>query len=123
MFNNRQVSHILPYDAPQTNEADTEKFMENRKRISISGVQEKLSLLLEKNKLRWAAEGEQGTYMLKPIPGDLKKVDQVPANEHLTMQIAGRVFGFNTAENGMIFFKNGSPAYITKRFGKTGLKV
>src|SRR5690606_26432601 len=93
-----------------------EQFMENRKRISISGVQEKLSLLLEKNILRLTKEGEQGTYILKPVPGDLKKVDQVPANEHLTMQIAKQVYRLNTAENAMIFFKNGSPAYITKRF-------
>ena len=116
MFNNKKVSHILPYDAPQTNEVDAEKFMENRKRISISGVQEKMSLLLSKNILRLTENGEQGTYILKPIPRDLKKVDQVPANEHLTMQIASKVFGINTAQNAMIFFKNGSPAYITKRF-------
>jgi serine/threonine-protein kinase HipA len=116
MFNNKKVSHILPYDAPQANEVDAEKFMENRKRISISGVQEKMSLLLSKNILRLTENGEQGTYILKPIPRDLKKVDQVPANEHLTMQIASKVFGINTAQNAMIFFKNGSPAYITKRF-------
>jgi serine/threonine-protein kinase HipA len=116
MFNNKNVSHILPYDAPQVNEVDTEKFMENRKRISISGVQEKMSLLLNKNILRLTENGEQGTYILKPIPRDLKKIDQVPANEHLTMQIATQVFGINTAQNAMIFFKNGSPAYITKRF-------
>ena len=115
MFDNKQVSHILPYDAPQVNEEDAEKFMENRKRISISGVQEKMSLLLSKNKLRLTDEGEQGSYILKPIPRDLKKVDQVPANEHLTMQIAAQVYGINTAANGIIFFKNGSPAYITRR--------
>ncbi|MEO6127724.1 MAG: HipA domain-containing protein [Ferruginibacter sp.] len=116
MFDNKQVSHILPYDAPQINEEDGQKFMENRKRISISGVQEKMSLILSKNKLRLTQEGEQGTFILKPIPRDLKKVDQVPANEHLTMQIASQVYGINTAENGMIFFKNGLPAYITRRF-------
>lgn len=116
MFDNRQVSHILSYEAPQVNEEDAEKFMENRKRISISGVQEKMSFVLSKNKLRLTEEGEQGTYILKPIPRDLKKVDQVPANEHVTMQIAAQVFGINTAENGMIFFKDGSPAYITRRF-------
>jgi serine/threonine-protein kinase HipA len=32
------------------------------------------------------------------------------------MQIARQVYGINTAENAIIFFKNGSPAYITKRF-------
>ena len=116
LFSGKKVNHVLPYEQPQQSEEVAEKFMENRKRISISGVQEKLSFLLEKNILRLTNEGEQGTYILKPIPRDLKKVDQVPANEHLTMQIAKQVYGLNTAECAMIFFKNGSPAYITKRF-------
>ena len=116
LFANKKVSHILSYDTPAKDEAVAEQFMENRKRISISGVQEKLSVVLEKNTLRLSNEGEQGTYILKPIPRDLKKVDQVPANEHLTMQIAKQVYGINVAENAMIFFKDGSPAYITKRF-------
>lgn len=116
LFNGKKVSHVLPYEQPQQSEEVAEQFMENRKRISISGVQEKLSFLLDKNVLRLTKEGEQGTYILKPIPRDLKKVDQVPANEHLTMQIAKQVYGLNTAENAMVFFKNSSPAYITKRF-------
>ena len=116
LFNGKKVKHILSYDQPQFNEEVADLFIENRKRISISGVQEKLSFVLEKNVLRLTKEGEQGTYILKPIPRDLIKVDQVPANEHLTMQIAKQVFGLNTAENALIFFTNGSPAYITKRF-------
>jgi len=116
VFEGKKVSHILPYAPPAESEEVAEKFLENRKRISISGVQEKLSMILEKNKLRLTEEGEQGTYILKPIPRDLKKVDQVPANEHLTMQIARQVYGINTAENALIFFSNGEPAYITKRF-------
>ena len=116
LFTGKKVNHVLPYEQPQQSEEVAEQFMENRKRIPISGVQEKLSFLLEKNLLRLTKEGEQGTYILKPIPRDLKKVDQVPANEHLTMQIAKQVYRLNTAENAMIFFKNGSPAYITKRF-------
>lgn len=116
MFNGKKVSHILPYEYPKHNEEVAELFLENRKRISISGVQEKLSFILEKNTLRLTKEGEQGTYILKPIPRDLKKVDQVPANEHLTMQIAKQVYGIHTAENALVFFKDGSPAYITKRF-------
>jgi len=79
-------------------------------------VQEKFSVLLEKNKLRLMNEGERGTYILKPIPGIGKKPDQMPANEHLTMQIARQIYGIETAENALIFFKNGSPAYITRRF-------
>ena len=45
MFNGKRVSHILPYDQPENNEQVKEQFMENRKRISISGVQEKLSFI------------------------------------------------------------------------------
>lgn len=116
LFRGKKVSHILPYNPPEVSEEDAEKFIDNRKRISISGVQEKASLILEKNKLRLTEEGEQGTYILKPIPRDLKNVRMVPANEHLTMQIARQVYGIKTAENGLIFFKDGSPAYITKRF-------
>lgn len=116
MFNGKKVNHVLPYDSPASNEAVDQLFLENRKRISISGVQEKFSVLLEKNKLRLIDEGEQGTYILKPIPSAGKNPDQMPANEHLTMQIARQVFGIETAENAIVFFKDGTPAYITKRF-------
>ncbi len=40
----------------------------------------------------------------------------MPANEHLSMQMARQLYGIETAENAMIFFKDGAPAYITKRF-------
>jgi serine/threonine-protein kinase HipA len=116
LFDGHLVSHILPYYPPEQDEKVAELFQENRKRISISGVQEKLSFILDKNKLRLTNNNEQGTHILKPIPHDFKKVNQVPANEHLTMQIAKQVYKISTAENGMIFFKNGEPAYITKRF-------
>jgi serine/threonine-protein kinase HipA len=116
LFGGKKVNHVLPYEQPQQSEEVAEQFMENRKHISISGVQEKSSFLLDKNLLRLTTEGEKGTYIHKPITRDLKKVDQVPANEHLTMQIAKQVYGLYTAENAMIFFRNGSPAYITKRF-------
>lgn len=116
LFNGKRVNHILQYDSPQDNAEVAEQFLENRKHISISGVQEKLSFILDKNILRLTKENEQGTYILKPIPRDVKNVELVPANEHLTMQIAKQVYGINVAENALIFFKNGLPAYITKRF-------
>ena len=116
MFNGRKVIHILPYSSPASRSESDNLFLENQKRISISGVQEKFSVVLQKNKLRLAGEGERGTYILKPIPSFGKNADQMPANEHLTMQIARQVFGIETAENALIFFKDGAPAYITKRF-------
>lgn len=116
VFNGKKVYHILPYDSPSSNQKTDKLFEENRKRISISGVQEKFSVLLDKNKLRLINEGEHGTYILKPIPDAGTRAGQMPANEHLTMQIARQVYGIETAENALIFFKNGAPAYITKRF-------
>ena len=116
VFMGKKVNHVLPYDSPASNPNTDALFDENRKSISISGVQEKFSVLLDKNKLRLIHKKEQGTYILKPIPGTGKKRDQMPANEHVTMQIARQVYGIETAENALIFFKDGTPAYITKRF-------
>lgn len=116
VFQGKKVHHVLPYDSPASNPDTDQLFEENRSRMSISGVQEKFSVLLDKNKLRLIKENEQGTYILKPIPGAGKKPDQMPANEHLTMQIARQVYGIETAENALIFFKDGTPTYITKRF-------
>lgn len=116
LFEGKKVSHILPYESSVLDGASHALFEENRKRISISGVQEKFSVVLEKNKLRLTQEGEQGQYILKPIPLVGKNPDQMPANEHLSMQIARQLFGVETAANALIFFENGTPAYLTKRF-------
>ncbi len=119
VFQGRKVNHILPFDSPTSGEEADILFLENRKHISISGVQEKFSVILEKNKLRLSTEGERGAYILKPKPAAGKNSDQMPANEHLTMQLARQVYGIETAENALIFFKDGLPAYITRRFDVT----
>jgi serine/threonine-protein kinase HipA len=125
VFNGSKVNHILPYNSLHSNQNGEDSFEENATRISISGVQEKFSLIQLKNKIRLTKEGEQGTHIFKPIPNGSKNADQMPANEHLTMQIAQKVFGIETAENALIFFGNGDPAYITKRFDVVtgGLKL
>lgn len=111
----KKVSHILPFSPPGTTSELTREFIEKKKRISISGVQEKYSLQLRKNSLFLTDTG--GTHILKPVPAQrLDRVTELPANEHVSMQIARQVFGIKTAACGMIFFNNGSPAYITRRF-------
>ena len=125
VFNGSKVNHVLPYASLQSNLSSEDLFEENAIRMSISGVQEKFSIIQLKNKIRLTKEGEQGTHILKPIPSGSKNADQMPANEHLTIQIAHQVFGIETAENALIFFGNGDPAYITKRFDVVpgGLKL
>ena len=117
MFDGRRINHFLPYLSPATKEGDTTAiFLQSRTRTSISGVQEKFSLVLKKNKLALIDDGEQGQYILKPIPSFGKNAELMPANEHLTMQIARQVYGIETAENALIFFKDGEIAYLTRRF-------
>jgi serine/threonine-protein kinase HipA len=114
LFGGKRVSHILSFPSSKTEGEQKRLLLENRSRISISGVQEKYSLRLNKKKLELTDKG--GEYILKPIPSDLLNVNEVPANEHITMQIAAQVFRLNTAKNALIFFSDGVPAYITKRF-------
>ncbi len=115
MFNGKKVSPFLKYTSP-TNRKDQSRFNQNQTHISISGFQEKYSLVLDGNELRLTNENESGQYILKPISDLPKNSEFAPANEHLTMQIAKQVFKIETAENALVFFKDGSPAYLTKRF-------
>ncbi len=115
MFDGRKVNPILNYTSP-ADRKDKSSFNQNQTHISISGFQEKYSLILDGNELRLTNENESGQYILKPISDLPKNSEFAPANEHLTMQIAKQIFKIETAENALIFFKDGSPAYITKRF-------
>ena len=114
LFDGAKVSPILDFDY----NADSLNLAERINQISISGVQEKLSAVVKNNKIILTPNGEQGHYIIKPAPNykHLQMRNQIPANEHLTMQIAKQVYKIKVAENGLIFFANGEVAYITKRF-------
>lgn len=124
MFNGQRISHILSY-LSLTNSDDKILFNRNQTYISISGFQEKYSLVLDGKELRLTNEEEHGQFILKPITDLPKNSEFAPANEHLTMQIARQVYKIDTAENVLVFFKDGSPAYLTKRFDvdETGKKL
>ncbi|PWK28206.1 serine/threonine-protein kinase HipA [Arcicella aurantiaca] len=112
LFGGKSVNHVLPFTLEYSAKITSEV-----QRVSISGVQEKVSLLLERNELKPVKENEHGQYILKPIPNSrFRAVNEIPANEHLTMQIAKQVYKIETAENSLIFFPDSSPAYLTKRF-------
>lgn len=114
MFDGKQVSPIMDFSY----DADSSDFVATINRISISGVQEKLSAIILNKKIVLTPSGEQGRYIVKPAPdyNGLRYRDQLPANEHLTMQIASQVYKIKTAKNALAFFADGKPAYITKRF-------
>lgn len=88
--------------------------------MSISGVRDKISLRLVDGELVPAAE--RGEYILKPVPSTPLPAfpDEVPSNEHLTMQIASQVFGIDTAANALVDFADGEHAYVCRRFDRVG---
>lgn len=114
LFDGAKVPAILRFETPQSENLPA--YHEKTKKISISGVQLKYSLLLDGKELKLTEKG--GQYILKPIPPavHIKDPDAAPENEHLTMQIASQVYGMRTAANALIYFKDGTPAYITRRF-------
>ena len=81
-------------------------------RMSISGVQEKISLTLSGNKLEPTAT--DGRFILKPVPSveELHNKIDIAANEHLSMQLSKQVFGIHTASSALIPFNDGELAYI-----------
>lgn len=95
----------------------TKKRAELSARMSISGVQDKISLAFEKKDLIPTATN--GKYILKPITsgeGQIENENDIVANEHLSMLISKNIFKIPKASCGLIKFKDGEPAYITKRF-------
>ena len=118
LFGGKQVSHILDFDSPNNDSADSTDYAEHIGRISLSGVQPKGALVLRDGSLRKPKEGERGEYILKPAPVSYALLERkyCPANEHLTMQMAAQAYGIETAANALCFFRDGEAAYITKRF-------
>jgi serine/threonine-protein kinase HipA len=113
LFDGAKVSTVLSFDKPTS--TNLSFYQEQTKRLSISGVQLKYSLRLEGKELQLTEKA--GQYLLKPTPpASIAYPDQAPENEHLTMQIAAQIFKIRTAENALIYFKDGTPAYITRRF-------
>ncbi len=81
---------------------------------SLSGIQKKITVNLAPGRatLRVAAEG--GRYILKP---QTDTYPAVPENEHVTTRLA-QLAGIEVAPNGLVPLKDGTLAYIVKRFDR-----
>jgi serine/threonine-protein kinase HipA len=88
------------------------------RRASISGVQDKVQLKRKRGGFSVVESG--GDYILKPIPQNTvaRFADDIPVNEYLTMRIASKIFGINTAEHELVSLADGEYAYMTKRFDR-----
>lgn len=101
------LKFTLPSIAQGTNQ--------NTRRISISGAQAKYSLRIKSKELE--PTDNNGTYILKPATNmQFKLFADMPANEHITMQMAKQIFKLNVAESALLRFTTGEYTYLTKRF-------
>ncbi len=116
VFGGRSVSHLLDLSLPNQTMLVEKGVAMIAQRISVSGMQEKLAVIQRKNKLYLPEPGEQSTHIVKPIPRAGKKSELMPANEHLSMQLAKQIFRIETAPCALMFLPDGSPVYITRRF-------
>jgi len=85
-------------------------------RITVTGVQKKLSLSIEKHgkDARLTIVGLWGTFILKPPVEDYAFL---PENEDTTMRLAS-VLGMPTVAHGLIRLVSGELAYITRRIDR-----
>jgi serine/threonine-protein kinase HipA len=115
LFEGKNISNILEFSKPKF-----ESFLRDfGSKFSISGVQDKVSLKFEGDKLIPTESG--GEYILKPCPSTVALLNKqdIPANEHLTMQIAKQVYKMNVAPNAIMRFDDGELACLVKRFDRT----
>ncbi|OPX28188.1 MAG: hypothetical protein B1H08_06430 [Candidatus Omnitrophica bacterium 4484_171] len=83
-------------------------------RLSISGVQPKLSVKLNRKRKQLEVVSEGGEYILKPQTNTFVNI---PENENLCMTIAGNL-GIEIPPHSLIKMKDGTWAYIVKRFDR-----
>ncbi|MGZ3633392.1 MAG: HipA domain-containing protein [Parachlamydiaceae bacterium] len=88
--------------------------MELATKLSVQGVQPKLSLKLNPEKELFEIVESGGTYILKP-PHQIYA--ELPQNEDLTMKMASAI-GLNVPLHGMIYNIDGSLSYWIKRFDR-----
>jgi len=102
---------LFPYTCTeQINEA-----VNRASKISIQGVQPKLSSRLNIKNEQFEIADHKGKFILKPQNPYYK---ELPQNEDVTMRLASSA-GLETPLHGMIYSKDNSLTYFIKRFDRT----
>ena len=109
-----KLTHLnnLPYTAVELRQEAANR----AKKLSIQGVQPKLSASVSIVDQEFKIVDQFGTYIIKP-QNDL--FPQLPENEDVTMRMA-KAFGLEVPFHGMLYGKDGSLSYFIKRFDRYG---
>jgi serine/threonine-protein kinase HipA len=83
-------------------------------KMSISGVQPKLSVVHDRKKHQLMVVERGGLYILKP---PTERFESLPENENLCMNIAS-VYGIEVPSHGLVPLMDARLAYVVKRFDR-----
>lgn len=98
----------------------SQKAQKSAGKLSISGVQPKLSMKLDKKNNSLISVAEGGKYILKP---QTAAFPNIPENEQCCMDIAAE-FKIEVPPHCLLSLKDGGWAYIVKRFDReSGVKI
>jgi serine/threonine-protein kinase HipA len=111
-----RLLHLDPL--PFTNEELIQEAVNRASKMSLQGIQPKLSAILRVREGRFELVDKGGRFILKPPNA---AYPQLPENEDLTMKLA-RVAGLETPDHGLVRAKDGKLVYWIRRFDRVGQK-
>jgi serine/threonine-protein kinase HipA len=103
-------------DFPYTQEEQIQEARHLASKLSIQGVQPKLSVKFDAQKEQFVIVRQRGVYIFK-LQNTL--YPELPENEDLTMRLAKSV-GIEIPFHGMVYCKDDSLSYFIKRFDRYG---
>ncbi|MBN4081476.1 HipA domain-containing protein [Caldithrix abyssi] len=120
-YSAKGLRHISRYltslnDFPYTADEQRKEAIARSDKMSIQGVQLKLSARLNIKESRFDIVDLNGRYILKP---QSQLYNMVPENEDLTMRLAN-IVGIKVPFHGLMYSKDGSLTYFIRRFDRIG---
>lgn len=114
----RRLSYSLTelHDFPYNAESQRREAILRAAKMSIQGVQPKLSVKLNAKEGIFEITDRRGGYIIKPQHELFKNL---PENEAVTMTMAG-LAGIEAPVHGLLYCMDGSMSYFIKRFDRTG---
>ncbi|HUZ17683.1 MAG TPA: HipA domain-containing protein [Spirochaetia bacterium] len=103
-------------DLPYTQAEQLEAAARTAAKLSIQGVQPKLSARLDVSGGRLELVERGGTYIIKP---QNDRFPELPENEDVTMRLAASA-GLEVPFHGLVYAKDGSFSYVIRRFDRIG---
>ena len=100
----------LPFTAAEQRQEAANRAM----KLSIQGVQPKLSAVISVVNKQFEIVDQFGNYTIKP---QNEIFPELPENEDVTMKMA-KVYGLDVPLHGLIYSKDGSLSYFIKRFDR-----